>query len=148
MVPQERDSLWIECTNAFYPLGYTHQDISGHQAVIVSKDGGKLVRLPEAADKKHRIQDSISVKINPDFSANIEIKSIRKMFESERFLGFDQLASNEQTDFIREYIKLNHADISNYKVLYKGKKSLLQRSRSHLKQINMAIKLQIGYLGQ
>jgi len=122
MVPQERDSLWIECTNAFYPLGYIHQNISGHQAVIVSKDGGKLVRLPEAADKKHRIQDSISVKINPDFSANIEIKSIRKMFESERFLGFDQLGSNDQTDYIRAYIKLNHADISNYKVLYKREK--------------------------
>ena len=49
-VPMEKDTLWLECTNARIPLGYVHEDIAGHQAVLITATGGKLVRLPQYKD--------------------------------------------------------------------------------------------------
>lgn len=69
-VPMEKDTLWLECTNARFPLGYVHSDIAGHQAVLITPEGGKVVRLPRYADA-----DNMQVsKIKLDVDASGKVK--------------------------------------------------------------------------
>ena len=64
-VPLPGDTLWLECTNPQLPMGYVHEDIAGHDAVEISSQGGRLVRLPVYAD-----------------SANLERSSVRVLLDS------------------------------------------------------------------
>ena len=43
-LPENRDTLFVECTNPSYPLGYRHFSCAGHQILLVREDGGHLVR--------------------------------------------------------------------------------------------------------
>ncbi len=45
LVPLKNDSIWLECTSRTLPFGYIHQNIAGHDALVVSDDGGKIFRL-------------------------------------------------------------------------------------------------------
>lgn len=49
-VPQPKDTLWLECTNTQIPFGYIHQHIAGHDALVITPSGGKMVRLPQLPD--------------------------------------------------------------------------------------------------
>lgn len=44
-VPSGKDTLWLECTSTFNPFNYVHDDIAGHQALLIFPDGGKLQRV-------------------------------------------------------------------------------------------------------
>lgn len=45
-VPLPSDTLWLECTNPTLRMGHLHRNISGHDAITISADGGTLVKLP------------------------------------------------------------------------------------------------------
>ena len=46
-VPLPQDTLWLECTNPQLPFGYVHQDIAGHDALLIQPTGGSIYRLPD-----------------------------------------------------------------------------------------------------
>lgn len=46
-VPCPTDTLWLECTAARLPFGYRHRLIAGHDALLVTPEGGRMVRLPD-----------------------------------------------------------------------------------------------------
>lgn len=71
-VPMQEDTLWIECTNPSLPLGYLHEDIAGHDAVLITKEGGKIVTLPEynSNDSKWNTVTHITLKDNGNAHIN------------------------------------------------------------------------------
>ena len=45
-VPLAADTLWLECTNTEIPFGYIHEDIAGHDAILITREGGVFTTLP------------------------------------------------------------------------------------------------------
>ena len=39
------DTIWIECTAPDLALGYVHSDIAGHDALVMTDDGGKIMQV-------------------------------------------------------------------------------------------------------
>ena len=70
-VPLPQDTLWLECTNPQLPLGFVHDDIADHDAVVVSAEGGRLVRLPAYADTANTVRNSISIALDAQGAADI-----------------------------------------------------------------------------
>jgi hypothetical protein len=56
-VPNERDTLWLECTEQVKPFGYMGKFTGDRYAIMVTEDGGKLVRTPKLkAEQNIQIQ--------------------------------------------------------------------------------------------
>lgn len=72
-IPLQKDTLWVECTNPQLPLGYIHQDIAGHDAIEVSKEGGKLVSLPVYADSTNIRNSLVHLTIDSCGMADMKI---------------------------------------------------------------------------
>jgi transglutaminase-like putative cysteine protease len=96
-VPMQEDTLWIECTNPRLPLGYRHDNIAGHQVVLVTEDGGKMVRVRPYADSLSRSVESVEVTLNADGSAHCEGSRYLSLDEAEAYVGFEALS--EKTKF-------------------------------------------------
>lgn len=84
-VPQANDTIWIECTNPSLPLGYIHEDIAGHDALISTPDGGKLVTLPQYADSLNRQSSKLTINLTPEGIAtmNLEQQSTWRQYEDK-----------------------------------------------------------------
>ena len=76
-VPLPGDTLWLECTNATLPFGFVHDDIAGHQTLLVKPDGGEMVRVTDYSDDLRVDTVDVDVTIAADFSARLEVR--RKM---------------------------------------------------------------------
>ena len=63
----------MECTNPEIPLGYTHDDIAGHEAVEISDKGGHRVILPDYADTLNLRTTKVKTVFRPDGTGSINI---------------------------------------------------------------------------
>ena len=115
-VPLPQDTLWLECTNPSFPFGYVHQDIAGHDALLIEPTGSTdvspahLSRLTEHA--AHRCQHHPL----PTAEARIEVNEISRIFQYENEAGIVYLEPNKQKDRIRSSINLSQADIQNLQI--------------------------------
>lgn len=109
-VPMQNDTLWVECTNPRLPLGYRHDNIAGHQVVLVTEDGGKMVRVRPYADSLSRSVESVEVVINADGSAHCEGTRYLSLDEAEPYVGFSALPEKTKFSAIMGANSLNPSD--------------------------------------
>jgi len=74
MIPDDKDTLWMECTNPQLPLGYIHPDIAGHDAVCITAEGGRLVQVPQYADSLNLRRAEVHVRLAADGAADISLR--------------------------------------------------------------------------
>ena len=74
-VPLQKDTLWLECTNQQIPMGYLSYDCSDKNVLVVTPDGGKLVRTPKYRPADNFQQRKVNILLNEKGAADIKISS-------------------------------------------------------------------------
>lgn len=87
-LPEFGDTVWVECTNPTVPLGYRHEDAAGHEVVLVTEDGGELVRIPSYPDSLSRQVQRTRVILSADGSARISLRKELYLDLVEPYIGF------------------------------------------------------------
>lgn len=84
-IPQKNDSIWVECTNPSLPLGYVHDHIAGHNALLATPEGGKFVTLPQYPDSLNLQYTKININLSPDFLATMTLdqKSLWRQYDDK-----------------------------------------------------------------
>lgn len=104
LIPQKNDSIWLECTSQTLPFGYIHQDISGHDALVISESGGTLCRLPTYTDAQNRKNTTVDIHVNEDGGAYGNIVFSEYLNGYERVYRAFQLKERKK---LIEYINAN-----------------------------------------
>lgn len=110
------EDVWVECTDPSLPLGYVHQDIAGHDALVVSPDGGEIVRLPSYAADENTDSISVTVRLGSDGAAQIAVDEVERcaMYEVDR--GLLDLPSSRQRDALSSQLALPSFDFSAHSI--------------------------------
>lgn len=66
MVPLENDSLWLECTSQTLPFGYIHDDIEGHDVLVVTDKGGVMCKVPSYKQEENLKESFVTLNIAED----------------------------------------------------------------------------------
>lgn len=106
MVPTETDTLWLECTNPRIPFGFIHNNIAGHDALVVHENGGKIITLPDYPDSLNIEHNSAEISIMNDGSATVKMKKECKVKIYDMLSWFPYAKPSEQVDFLRRDINL------------------------------------------
>jgi len=110
-VPLPGDTLWLECTNPRVPFGFVHNSISGHDALVVNEQGGRILRLPDYPDSLNVEKNNAKVELNADGSAKI---TMSKQYNAKIYYinsEFPLSKSTEQADNLREDIHLPNVNM-------------------------------------
>jgi transglutaminase-like putative cysteine protease len=123
-VPLPNDTLWLECTNPQLPMGYVHEDIAGHDAIEITEQGGRLVRLPLYADSTNLMRSTVNIHLSQDGTADLKVSQetfnrqyedripLTKMNEKERQKILPRIVYAPLTEINRIDISENGARIS------------------------------------
>ena len=95
-VPEQADTLWIECTNPKYPLGYRHSSIAGHQVVMVREGDGGMIRVPAYPDSLRRTSVQMRIHLHADGSASMTACKDLFLSDAEPYIGFEARKPEEQ----------------------------------------------------
>ena len=121
-VPNEKDTTWLECTSQNQSAGYLGNFTDDRYVLIVTPQGGKLVKTPHYTQKNNQLIRTAQVNIEPDGTASVQAKTI--------FTGLQQDKNNmdyyvegpkeTQRKFLAENVKISHYDLIDFK--YERKK--------------------------
>lgn len=111
-VPMESDTLWVECTNPRYPLGYRHSSLAGHQVLLVKNDGGELVRVRNYPDSLRLRTERVEVELSADGSAKCRGQRRLLLDNVESYIGFRSLDSKAQFNAVMSGTSFNPVDFS------------------------------------
>lgn len=111
-VPLDGDTLWVECTNPTLPLGYLHDGIAGHDALLVTAMGGILCRLPSYAHSQNVQQNNVAIALANDGSATVGMQRECSGAKYEGLRLFSKLTKVEQRDYLRSYLNIPNAEVT------------------------------------
>lgn len=105
-VPLPNDTLWLECTNPKLPFGYVTSDYAGHNAILITEQGGKLVRLPVYPAEAHREHYIASIRVDEEGygKASVKRQSMGAQYESRWY--FTDLPELKQKEVLNRSINL------------------------------------------
>jgi hypothetical protein len=113
-VPMQKDTLWIECTNPRLPLGYRHDDIAGHEVLLIGENGGQKIRVRPYPDSLRHSVESVEVTLNADGSAHCVGSRHLVLDDAEAYVGFSALT--EKTKF-NAIMGANSLTPNNFKIV-------------------------------
>ena len=111
-VPMNGKEYWLECTNTELPFGYVHEDIAGHDAVIVSADGGRLVTLPAYADTLNLMKSEVKINVSADGDADITLQQKSDNWQYENQIPLLKMDEKERVQALRHLLSAPQMDIS------------------------------------
>ncbi len=112
-VPLPADTLWIECTDPSLPLGYVHSDIAGHEALVISDEGGKICRLPEYPDSSNLQKSDIDIKLSSDGMAAVKMNQMSYCRQYEDKSPLMTLDDNKKKAYIQNMCRLSSNDVDS-----------------------------------
>ncbi|GAT64093.1 DUF3857 domain-containing protein [Paludibacter jiangxiensis] len=104
-VPFKTDTIPLECTSQYTPFGYVHDNIAGHNALLVTPEGGKLYKLPQYADTLSYTHKCLQVSVDKNgmMKANVqcgyEMHEFREMLDFEKNMNNDERVKDIKSDF-------------------------------------------------
>ena len=100
-----RDTVFVECTNPSYPLGYRHSGAAGHEAVLIGPDGGKPIRIGAYPDSLSRRLQETQVTLSESGNAVVSVR--RTLFQQyiESCLDFKDRKTDEQNRILTSGMK-------------------------------------------
>ena len=124
-VPLEQDTLWLECTNPQLPMGYVHDQIAGHDAIEISKEGGRFVQLPVYADSTNLMHSIVSICLSEQGAAEVKLSQEVLNHQYEHYIPLLKMDENERKKVLQQIIHVPQADIKQFDVHEDGAKIAL-----------------------
>ena len=81
-VPRARDTIWMDCTSKYDPTGYLQAFTSGRDALLLTPEGGYVVRTPEQGINENTTNRKATMRVN----AKDELDAVLDM-DYKGFLG-------------------------------------------------------------
>ena len=100
-VPEEQDTIWLECTSMKMPFGFLGSFTDDRDVLMVTPDGGRLTHTPVYRKEQNRTSRKTTVTVDSTGDATAQIHALYGglQFESEKELPY--LSANDQKESLR-----------------------------------------------
>ena len=115
-VPNGQDTIWLECTSQTNPFGYLGNFTSDRKAVIITEEGGKIVKTP-AYHKEDNLQNTVAhVKLTGGTSAEVDFVRTYEglQFENYNLHHYINLGREEQRKWIYKAVNIPSYEITDF----------------------------------
>lgn len=123
-VPNGKDTLWLECTSQTNPFGYTGNFTGDRYALMITEDGGKLVRTPKLKTEQNTQHRKAEVFL--DKTGNAKAKVVTSFsglqYENDNLDFAINHQSDDQKKWLQENIAIPSFEISSFSMVNKKDK--------------------------
>ncbi len=113
-VPDESDSIWLECTSQTIPFGFIGKSNSDRYALLVTESGGVLSRTTKYDDIDNIRDSRTSLDLDSKGNATISISTEFRNGEYEAIDGLLHQSKREQQEALMEYIPMEAFEMESF----------------------------------
>ncbi|MEM6299149.1 MAG: DUF3857 domain-containing protein, partial [Bacteroidota bacterium] len=117
-VPTESDTLFLECTSQTNPFGYLGKFTSDRNALLITEEGGKLIRTRSYSSEENQQRTKVTLTLNADGTATGKAKRSYQGLEVENN-GFRwQMAetTKEQENWFYDHLDWGDLAIQDFEI--------------------------------
>jgi transglutaminase-like putative cysteine protease len=122
-VPLQKDTIWLECTSQVTTPGYMGSSTGNRHALMITDNGGKVVRTPHYSKTENKAFNIIEGRI--DLNGNLDAKSINnyQAESGDQIHGIDKMLSKEeQLKYLKRKLDLPNYDVTEFSYQQTGEK--------------------------
>lgn len=128
-----REFLWLECTDPHDPAGYAGGFTGNRQALLLTPEGGHLVRTPRYAAADNRQVRRATVTLAESGDATVELTTrYAGLQQDERSQVMTQLGRDDQRTWITQQIEVPSFELNDFQ---------LSRTRTRLPEVTEVLRL-------
>ncbi len=105
-IPFSEDTIWLECTSQKMPFGYIHQGIADRKALMVTENGGKIIRLPGFTSEQNYQTRTIIINLDETGSGNARIITNYSGSQYENIYPVLNMQLDEQEKWLYSHIDI------------------------------------------
>ncbi len=122
-IPNGKDTLWLECTSQTNPFGYQGKFTEDRWALMITEEGGKLVRTINYTPEQNLQSRTAEVTLDASGNAKANIKTTAKGIQYEEN-GLDETfsSSDKQKKWIEQNTQIPNFNINSFLVVEKRDK--------------------------
>jgi hypothetical protein len=114
-VPLKNDTIWLECTNQTIPFNFLGVGSEDKHAVLITEDGGKLVKTPRYKKELNTQHRNVFIEIDAEGNAKGNLKTIFNGLQYENRQAFIDKSVKDQTDALKEAYPVSGMEIKSVK---------------------------------
>lgn len=114
-VPVEGDTIWLECTSQTSPFGYIGNFTDNRKVLLVTEEGGKIVRSEKYGQEENLQLTTAVVRMNADNSCHVEATTLCKGLQFDNISGRLNSSYEENERWLYNNIDLLDFHIENFK---------------------------------
>ncbi len=117
LVPLKNDSIWLECTSQKLPFGYIHDNIAGHNSLIITNEGGKMCRLPQYKDDQNYQVSKLDIDISENGMAKGKMQFTEHLhLYGKSFYSMTSKDREKEMNYINTNVNMPKVKISQIEV--------------------------------
>ena len=115
--PNHGDTLWLECTSQTGPLGYSGKFTGNRDVLLVTADGGKVVRTPNYTEEDNTQFRIATINISKDNSAEFKIETTYRgtQYENDGLHFVLHQGQDQKEEWVSENLNLADFRIAAFK---------------------------------
>lgn len=115
-VPDKKDTLWLECTSQTNPFGYMGSFTGGRHALMITENGGKLVRTPiyTAEQNTQSRTADVFVELTGDAKAKVKTTYRGLQYENGDLNFIVNGKYDDQKEWVQDNTEIPAFDIVNF----------------------------------
>ena len=118
-VPMENDTIWLECTNQSIPFGYLGSTTTNRHVLLVTPDGGILVRTPKYEGSANTMNRKIIVGLDSTGNASVGITARCRGLQYEDVMGMENKSEQDLEKVLYPTIIMPSATIKKINCSFK-----------------------------
>lgn len=113
-VPLQGDTLWLECTSQINPFAYLPDNIDNRHVLVISSEGGHMVRTPAYSPTDNAWTTRIDLKLEPTGHAKAQLHMKRGGIFFGDYLGQVRAAPDDQKKWLYETFRYPSYTINTF----------------------------------
>ncbi|MEQ9230398.1 MAG: hypothetical protein RIF46_06920, partial [Cyclobacteriaceae bacterium] len=115
-VPNQGDTVWLECTSQTNPFGYLSNFTSDRDVLVITDEGGEIVRTPkydaEVNTQFTRATLNFDAQMNADIEMSIQYQGLQ--YDNRDLPNAINLSRDKQKEWVLENLDLPGVQIHDY----------------------------------
>jgi hypothetical protein len=123
-VPDQKDTIWLECTSQTKAFGYMGASTGNRHALLITEEGGKLVRTPTYGVNENVALRRIRATLDEQATLSVKVTtSYAGTLQDDMHSMINVLSKEKVKEYLEERFDFSTYEVSSFD--YKEKKSLL-----------------------
>ena len=118
-VPLINDSIWLECTSQDSPFGYLGRFTNDRHVLMITDEGGKLIKTPDYPQALNRKDCMANVKISEDGAGEAYIRASYSGLMYDEIFRMINEDDMEQKKWIHENLDVSDFDLEEFSTFEK-----------------------------